>query len=142
MSRLAFLVLGEVVVVAAVVVCVFLHAKPFGGVACVAWPIPGLGVWCERVCVGERVGRSCRRRRLRFFARQALRRGGVQRLALLVLGAFAVVDAVVVCVFWHAKPFGGVACFAWPFHGWASGVSVCVGVSVCACASQEDGYGA
>ena len=51
MSRLAFLVLGEVVVVAAVVVCVFLHAKPFGGVACVAWPIPGLGVWCERVCV-------------------------------------------------------------------------------------------
>ena len=129
-----FLLLGEVVVVAAVVVCVFLHAKPFGGVACVAWPIPGLGVRCERVCVGERVGRSCRRRRLRFFARQALRRGGVQRLALLVLGAFAVVDAVVVCVFFCTpSPSVGWRASLGPSTGWASGVSVCVCGCECVC---------
>ena len=45
--------------------------------------------------VDERVGRSCRRRRLCFFARLDIRSG-----ALLVLGAFAVVVVVAcVCVF-------------------------------------------
>jgi hypothetical protein len=140
---LALLVLGVVVVVAAVVVCEFLHAKPFGGVACSLGPYQG---WASglSVCVWASAwGRSCRRRRLRFFARQALRRGGVQRLSLLVLGAFAVVDAGVVCVFLHAKPFGGVACFAWPFHGlgvWCECVCVCVCGCECVCVCYSGGW--
>jgi hypothetical protein len=45
---LALLVLGVVVVVAAVVVCEFLHAKPFGGVACSLGPYQG---WASGVSV-------------------------------------------------------------------------------------------
>jgi hypothetical protein len=57
--------------------------------------------------VDERVGRSCRRRRLCFVARLDIRSG-----ALLVLGAFAVV-VVVACVCFHTPnaSAGPDACF-------------------------------